>query len=349
MRILNVGRWRLELFIEAQYLHLSQSPAMHDVFKKIDRVVNTQASVLMIGESGTGKEAMARYIHDRCHEKSTPFVAINCSALPDNLLEAELFEHTKGAFTGAHQARKGLFQEAHQGTLFLDEIGDMSLAFQAKLLRVLQDGKVRPVGENLSRNVSVRIIAATHRKLKDAIVQGSFRADLYYRIQVVEVELSPLRERKEDILQLAAFFIKKSSLNYKKDLKVLSHEAQSFLVNFQWPGNIRQLENAISRAFIMCEGPILHAEEFEFLEVKKLHDSTKKNAFLFTDVQNLPSLNEFSIQYIQYVLDCTGNKKEKVALILKIDRTTLHRKMVEFTKEMLVAHERQLSFPACKV
>lgn len=338
----------MELSIETQYLHLSQSPAMHDIFKKIDRVVNTQASVLMIGESGTGKEVMARYIHDKCHEKNTPFVAINCSALPDNLLEAELFGHTKGAFTGAHQARKGLFQEAHQGTLFLDEIGDMSLAFQAKLLRVLQDGNVRPVGENISQNVSVRIIAATHRNLKDAIFSGTFREDLYYRIQVVEVQLPALRERKEDILLLATFFIKKSSMNYKKDLKVLSHEAQSFLVNFSWPGNIRQLENAISRAVIMCEGPIIHSTEFEFLKVKESHEATKKKFFQLTDEQNLPSLSEFSMQYIQHVLECTGNKKEKAAKILKIDRTTLHRKMVEFEKEVASSQQTQLNFPNYK-
>lgn len=338
----------MELFIETQYLHLSQSPAMHDIFKKIDRVVNTQASVLMIGESGTGKEVMARYIHDKCHEKNTPFVAINCSALPDNLLEAELFGHTKGAFTGAHQVRKGLFQEAHQGTLFLDEIGDMSLSFQAKLLRVLQDGKVRAVGENTSRNVSVRIIAATHRNLKEAIVNGTFREDLYYRIQVVEVQLLALRERKEDILLLASFFIKKSSLNYKKDLKVLSHEAQSFLLNYHWPGNIRQLENAISRAVIMCEGPIIHSSEFDFLKAKELHESKRDNVFSFLDEQSLPSLSEFSMQYIQHVLECTGNKKEKAAKILKIDRTTLHRKMVEFEKEAANAQETQLHFPIYK-
>jgi DNA-binding NtrC family response regulator len=233
---------------------VASSPAMHDILQMVERVAPTDAAVLIQGESGTGKELIARAIHQNSPRKNEAFIPINCGALPENLLESELFGHVKGAFTGAHQNKKGLFEEADGGTLFLDEIGEMSPPTQVKLLRVLQDGEVRRVGSNTGVKTDVRIIAATNQNLHANIEDGAFREDLYYRLQVIVLHLPPLRERAEEILPLAEHYLKIYSQKFRKHIEGFSKAAQTALQEYSWPGNIRELINAVERSVILCRG-----------------------------------------------------------------------------------------------
>jgi transcriptional regulator with PAS, ATPase and Fis domain len=226
---------------------------MPKVQKIVERVAPTDPPVLIKGESGTGKELIARAIHQNSPRKNEAFIPINCGALPENLLESELFGHMKGAFTGAHQNKKGLFEEADGGTLFLDEIGEMTPPTQVKLLRVLQDGEVRRVGSNTGVKTDVRIVAATNQNLHSNIEDGSFREDLYYRLQVIVLHLPPLRERKEEILPIAEHYLKNYSQKFRKPIKGFSKEAQAALHEYSWPGNIRELINAVERSVILCQ------------------------------------------------------------------------------------------------
>ncbi|BCM89593.1 transcriptional regulatory protein ZraR [Abditibacteriota bacterium] len=242
---------------------VATSPAMKEVLEMVARVAPTDATVLIQGESGTGKELIARAMHQNSKRKDGPFIPINCGALPENLLESELFGHVKGAFTGAHQNKKGLFEEADGGTLFLDEIGEMSPVTQVKLLRVLQDSEVRRVGANLGVKVDVRVVAATNKRLQERIKNNEFREDLYYRLQVIPIYLPALRERKEEILPLVNHYLSTISSKMNKPLRGLSKESEKALLDYSWPGNIRELINAVERAVILCrEDEPVRPEDF---------------------------------------------------------------------------------------
>jgi DNA-binding NtrC family response regulator len=278
------------------------------------------SNVLITGESGTGKEMVARAIHAQSSRGSFPFIAINCSTIPGNLLESELFGHKKGSFTGAIDSRKGLFEEAQGGTVFLDEIGDMPLDLQAKVLRVLQERQIKPVGENKAYNINFRILAATLRDLRVLVQEGKFREDLFYRLCVIPVQLPPLRERVEDIPLLAEHFIKKyCDLNHFA-LKMLSKSAMSKLIRLPWPGNVRELENTIERSVVLSDKNVI--EEYEISTEEWLKEGGPVDLF-----EKLPTLKELENTYIHYVLNHTGQKKEKASKILGIDRKTLYRSL----------------------
>ena len=227
---------------------------MRVVFDLVDGVARTSATVLLVGESGTGKELLARAIAERSARPGGPFIAINCAAFPDTLLESELFGHARGAFTGASAVRRGLFEEADGGTLFLDEIGDISPAMQVRLLRVLQSGEVKPLGSNEVRQVDVRVIAATNRDLRAAARDGSFRSDLYYRLDVVRIRIPPLRVRREDIPLLVDHFLARYASRYGNCTTPVEPEAMQLLLEYAWPGNVRELENLIQRALVLARG-----------------------------------------------------------------------------------------------
>jgi len=311
--------WQLDQII-------GKSQKMQDVFGLVKRVAPTSATVLITGESGTGKEMIARAIHENGAQAGKPFVAINCAAIPEGLLESELFGHSKGSFTGAHQAHKGLFQEADGGTIFLDEIGDMSLALQAKLLRVLQDKKVKPVGENAYKKINVRILAATNRGLRAAIQKGEFREDLFYRLNVIAIDMPPLRERREDIILLSQHFLKKYTAIHHGTPRRFSAQAVAHLMKQNWPGNIRELENLIERAVVICTGVELQEKDL----ILDPHDD--KGGFQKPADTAYLSLAEIELRYINYILEKSGGKKEDAAQILKIDRATIRRKMAEMNK-----------------
>jgi DNA-binding NtrC family response regulator len=241
---------------------VAASPSMHRVLEMVERVAPTDATVLIQGESGTGKELIARALHQNSKRKDQPFIPINCGALPENLLESELFGHVKGAFTGAHQNKKGLFEEADGGTLFLDEIGETMPATQVKLLRVLQDMEVRRVGGNTAVKVDVRVVAATNQKLLQRIEEGAFREDLYYRLQVILLQLPPLRERTEEIIPVAEHYLHSFRQKFNKPVTGFTDEAKAALLDYTWPGNIRELINAVERAVILSRGEIVGPEDF---------------------------------------------------------------------------------------
>jgi len=232
---------------------IGNCPQMQDVSARIDKVAPTSTTVLIVGETGTGKELVARAIHENSLRKEAPFIAVNCAAIPDTLIESELFGHEKGAFTGALEPRMGLVEAADGGTLFLDEIAELSLSAQAQLLRVLQDGEVRRVGSNSVRHVDVRLLAATHRDLDLRVKDGVFRSDLYFRLQVVEIMLPPLRERGDDLNKLLEYMLDKVCKQLDRKGCVLTEQALDLVKRYRWPGNIRELENAVERAVILCE------------------------------------------------------------------------------------------------
>ena len=237
---------------------IGECEGMKAVFSRIDKTAPTPATVLILGESGTGKELVARAMHARSRRAQAPFVAVNCASIPENLVESELFGHEKGAFTGAAQARRGLFEAAHQGTLFLDEIGELPLAAQARLLRVLQEGELRPVGSSRTRKVDVRLLAATHRDLQAMCAEGSFRQDLYFRLRVVEIRLPPLRDRDVDLVPLADALLARSAEAMGRTGLTLAPDVLPAMRAYDWPGNVRELANALERAVILHdgEGPI---------------------------------------------------------------------------------------------
>ncbi|HPI41324.1 MAG TPA: sigma-54 dependent transcriptional regulator [Pseudobdellovibrionaceae bacterium] len=302
---------------------IGKSKAMKNVFDLIMRVSKASAHVLISGESGTGKELVAQALHQLGPRSQHPFIAINCSAIPDELLESELFGHARGSFTGAYQKKKGLFEEAHGGTLFLDEIGDLNLPLQAKLLRVLQDHKIRAVGDNQYKEIDVRVIAATHKDLKESIRNGTFREDLYYRLSVIPILIPPLKYRKEDIPLLAEHFLAKyASINNSKT-KGFTKSAMEKLIHLPWPGNVRELENLVERLMVLSEKDYIEAEDIPTNE-----ESTFET--FFSEINHeLPPMSEVEKRYIEFVLEKTNGKKEKAAQILGIHRRTLYRKEKE--------------------
>lgn len=296
---------------------IGASEAFQNVTNIIDRVKDNKATVFIEGESGTGKELVARAIHYRGRFSAAPFVAVNCGAIPDDLLEAELFGYTKGAFTGADHTRSGFFQAAHSGTLFLDEVGNASMATQLSLLRVLQEKEIMRVGSQKVEKVDVRVIAATNVDLKELIKNGRFREDLYYRLTVVRIEVPPLRDRKSDIPLLTDKFLYKYGLEYKDRIVSISDDALRTLKRYDWPGNIRELENSIQRAVIMCDKRVEMADLPKYLKFQ----------IDFPQQDGLMSLKEVEKRHILKVLEMTGNNKTKAAEILQIDRKTLRDKI----------------------
>ena len=297
---------------------IGNSEKINDVIQIIERVKNNKATIFIKGESGTGKELVARAIHYQGKFSRAPFIAVNCGAIPENLLEAELFGYIKGAFTGAETNREGFFQAANGGTIFLDEIGNASLAVQSRLLRVLQEKEVVKVGATKAEKIDVRIIAATNSDLKDMIVKNTFREDLFYRLTVVEIEVAPLRERKEDITLLVDKFLFKYGVEYKDRFIKITPEALAILERYDWPGNIRELENIIQRAVIMCN---------KIIDVTHLPEHLKYS--LSFSSETLQPLKVIEKQYIEKVLRATGNNKTKAAEILQIDRKTIRQKLSE--------------------
>ena len=301
---------------------LAQSPAMQKVLDLARRVARVDTTVLITGESGVGKERIARLIHDESTRVGRPFVAINCGALPENLLESELFGHAKGAFTGASQDRPGLFEAANGGTLLLDEIGEVTPAMQVKLLRTLQEREVRRVGENRNRHVDVRVLAATNRDLLAEVNAGRFRQDLYYRLRVVELRVPPLRERREDILRLARTFLEAAARRMRHKVTGLTPRAANQLLRYGWPGNVRELENALERAVALATGSRLDVEDFP----EELGLAVPRT-FAPADVR---PLEEIERDYILGVLRANDGNRAKAAQQLKIGTATLYRKIKHY-------------------
>ena len=244
-----------------RYGMIGASPAMKKVWEALEKVIDSDLAVLVTGESGTGKELVAKALHEYGPRKNKPFVVTNCAAIPETLLEGELFGHVRGAFTGAVRDRAGRFEEAHGGTIFLDEIGEMSPSMQSKLLRVLQDGEVRRVGSNKVRKVDVRVVAATNRDLAEEVRKGSFREDLFFRLQVFPIHLPPVREREGDALLLARFFLEQYTKGTPREGLAFSKEAERAIQAHPWPGNVREIQNALRRAVALARGPRIEAED----------------------------------------------------------------------------------------
>jgi len=307
---------------------VGKSAVMLDVYKLVARVASSAATVLVTGESGSGKELVARAIHTHSPRAHEPFVPVNCTALSESLLESELFGHTRGAFTGAVAAKRGLFEMAHEGTLFLDEIGDMGPKMQAQLLRTLQDGEVRPVGGADSIKVDVRLVCATNRDLEAEVKAGKFREDLYFRINVVTIKLPPLRDRPGDIPILVAHFLAKLGRREGRAPATMSPEALQVLGTYHWPGNVRELENAIDRAVAVAkEGVVLPSDLPPEIDIRRRvrADATPNPRASGSIIEDRPTLAELEKRYIDLVLtECGGNKK-KAAERLGIDRRTLYR------------------------
>jgi DNA-binding NtrC family response regulator len=297
---------------------VGRSEAMLQVYKTAARVASTDATVLIQGESGTGKELVARAIHAASPRSSGPFVAVDCGAIAEGVLESELFGHARGAFTGAQVARRGLFEEAHHGTLFLDEIGDIGPNLQARLLRALQEGTIRRVGANEPIAVDVRIVAATNRDLEASVKEGAFRADLYYRLHVVSIRIPPLRERREDIPLLAEHFAQKHG---RAEGSAISPEARELLLAHDWLGNVRELENVIARALALNPSGVVLPEDLP--EAVRAARATRPPSL--PDTSDRPSLAVLEQRYASQVLQETGGNKTRAAEILGIDRKTLYR------------------------
>ena len=309
---------------------VGKSAGMKAVFELVNRVSQATANVLITGESGTGKEMVARAIHESGPRAQKPFIAINCTAIPETLLESELFGHAKGSFTGAVQRKRGLFEEAEGGTLFLDEIGDMNVSLQSKLLRVIQEKKVRSVGDNIDRPINVRIVAATHKDLKAAIKDARFREDLYYRLSVIPIVIPPLRHRSEDIPLLAEHFLKKYAATNNMKVKGFSKRAVAKLMGIRWEGNVRELENVIERAVVLCTGSLIDDSDIPTPETQSA------DSFFSSSTADFPTLTQIEERYIGLVLEKTGGRKDKAAQILGVNRRTLYRKEREYG---LIAHD----------
>lgn len=281
--------------IERQYDFskiIGVSSAMQDIIKEVKKIADARSNVLLLGETGTGKELIARAIHFNSNRADKPFIPINCSAIPENLFESELFGHVKGAFTGAITSKKGLFEEANGGTVFLDEIGDLSIGLQSKLLRVLEDQEIRPVGGTQSIKVSLRFISATNKDLERAVKEGRFREDLFYRINIITIKLPPLRERREDIKLLTNYFIQKYSKELAKNVDKIDDEALNILQSYNWPGNVRELQNIIERAILISDGSIIGAEHLP-------QGIKTKETFIQQAVANKLSIENYTKAFIQ--------------------------------------------------
>jgi len=305
---------------------VGHSRQMIELYKEVARVAAYRSTVLIIGESGTGKELVARAIHSNSPRATSPFVAVNCGALAETLLEAELFGHTRGSFTGAIADKKGLFEEAEGGTIFLDEIGETSAALQVKLLRALQEGEIRRVGSTKSVKVDARVIAATNRNLEDEVKAGRFREDLYYRLSVIMLRVPPLRERREDISLLAHQFLRRTCEETGKRV-TLSEKALEALKNYDWSGNVRELENSIEHAVLHSRGQIITEDDLPARLKAPRESQLTLEEKLFT---GLPPLEELERRYLIHVLEAVNGNRTRAAEVLRIDRRTLYRMAERF-------------------
>jgi DNA-binding NtrC family response regulator len=305
---------------------IGKSKPMQVIFGLIQRVSNTASNILITGESGTGKELVAKAIHYNSLRKDRPFIPVNCAAIPETLLESELFGHVKGAFTDAKGDKAGLFEEAAGGTLFLDEISELPMNLQAKLLRVLQDKEVRRIGAGKSVKVDVRVIAASNLDLSEEVKQRKFRQDLFYRLNVLQIQVPPLRERKDDILPLAYHFLKKFQQEISKPIKGFNESVLALFLDYSWPGNVRELENAVERAMILAQGDQIILSDLP----STLTSSREDYSTLEKALDRQLSLEELEQEYIARILEQTGGNKYKAAQILGIDRKTLYRKIGQF-------------------
>ncbi|MBL8742230.1 MAG: sigma-54-dependent Fis family transcriptional regulator [Myxococcales bacterium] len=300
---------------------VGNSPAMRRVYELVRRVGGSEASVLISGETGTGKELVARAIHGESPRRNGPFVAINCAAVPANLIESQLFGHARGAFTDAKEAKRGLFVEANGGTLFLDEIGEMPIEVQPKLLRALQERKVRPLGSNDEIPFDTRIVSATNRDLETEVLEKRFREDLFYRLNVVAINLPPLRARGPDVLAVAALVLKK--LAPKRTIKITSEAAQK-LMAYDWPGNVRELENCMERAIALSRVDEIVVDDLP----DKVRNFVAQNIVISAEhTDELVTVEELERRYIQKVLKQVGGNKSRAAEVLGVDRRTLYRKL----------------------
>lgn len=303
---------------------LGDSPAMQQIYSQLPRLAASDASVLITGESGTGKELVARSIHRLSPRANRPFVAINCAAVSESLLESELFGHTRGAFTDARTERKGLFLEAEGGTLLLDEMGDMPAAMQVKLLRALEENRLRPVGSDREIPFDVRVLSATHRDLETAVEEERFRQDLFYRINVIQLHLPPLRGRGTDVLMLAKYFVEKFAAKTGRPIEGIDQAVAERLLAYSWPGNIRELRNVIERAVTLTRHNLLTVEDLP----EKVRDHRGSTVFIGGDDPNeLVPMEEIERRYIAHVLKAAGNNQSQAAKILGVDRKTLYRKL----------------------
>lgn len=306
---------------------IGQSPPMRKLIDRLQRVADTETSILITGETGTGKELVAQVLHRRSRRQKGPFVAVNCAALPDALLESELFGYKSGAFTDAKTEHKGLFFQANGGTLFFDEIGDFPLTLQPKLLRSLEERRVRPIGGTSEIAFDARIIAATNRDIETAVEENRFREDLYYRINVIQIDLPPLRERGTDILLLAQHFVEQFAIRSDKQIAGISNSASEKLLNYTWPGNIRELRNIIERAVVLTR--------YEKISVDDLPEKIrnyKTSQFLVgsDNPSELVPIQEVEHRYILHVLKTVGGNKTLAARVLGLDRKTLYRKLQHY-------------------
>jgi DNA-binding NtrC family response regulator len=306
---------------------IGASPAIERVMRELERFAETDATILIVGESGTGKELAAGAIHRASPRASGPFVAVNCGAIPEPLLESELFGHAKGAFTDARTARPGLFVRANGGTLFLDEIADMPLAMQVKLLRVLQERVVRAVGSDEEVAIDVRVIAATHRDLEVEVAEGRFRRDLLFRVQVIELTLPPLRARGHDVLLLAQHFVRQAAARVRREAPAISAEAAELLLAYTWPGNVRELANAVERAVALAGERPISARDLP----TRVQGAKRSTALaLADDPGDLVPLEEIERRYIVHVMEAVGGNKKLAAQVLQLDRSTLYRKLEQY-------------------
>lgn len=309
---------------------IGRSSPMRLMFQQIRQLARASGAVLITGESGTGKELVAQAIHEESPRSSAAFIAVNCASIPKDLMESEFFGHAEGAFTGAGKARQGLFSEADAGSLLLDEISEMPIELQAKLLRILEDGKVRPVGESTEKKIDVRVLASTNRDVEEEIEEGRFREDLFYRLETFRIHVPPLREREDDLEILIAYFLRKFSRKLNKEIGV-SPEALHAIKNYPFPGNVRELQNAMERAVAFCpedEIQLSHLPERIVTgpQAGKL-DWAAPDAGNFFPAESILPLSEVEVQYIRFVLKKVGGNKRRAAALLGIGRRTLYRKL----------------------
>ncbi len=318
---------RLRKEVESRYhFHrlIGKCPSMQKIYDLIERISDSSINILITGETGTGKELVAKAIHYNGSRKEARFVAVNCAAIPESLLESELFGYKKGAFTDAKTDKRGLVFEAGEGTLFLDEITEMPLVLQAKLLRVIEEREVRPLGDTISHPIDVRVISASNRDLKELIHQGRFREDLYYRLKAIDIELPPLRQRREDIPLLVEHFTQKFSEELKKRVPGISEEALRILIGYAWPGNVRELENVIHRAMTLSQTEVILPEDLPASMVQEPDEN-----LLEKSLQGKYTIDQLEKEYIRKVLIEVGGNKSKAAEVLGLDRKTLYRKLEE--------------------
>ncbi|WP_028575658.1 sigma-54-dependent transcriptional regulator [Desulfonatronovibrio hydrogenovorans] len=342
-RILRNRRLRMEISMIKSLLHddgfhglFGKSRAMNLLFDQIRRVAKADGPVLIVGESGTGKELVARAIHQESRHHEGPFLAVNCAGVPEHLLESEFFGHKSGAFTGAGRSRDGLFAEAHNGTLLLDEISEMPLLLQAKLLRTLQDGKIRPVGANHEQETNVRVLAATNRDLEQETKNGNFRDDLFFRLETFTLNIPPLRDRQEDLELLAGKFLQTFNVQTGKNIQGFDESSLLLLEQYPFPGNVRELKNAVERAVTFCDGKLILP--------RHLPSRIRKSTALIPGIKDLPTRTAWNSEhlkslamveqdYIRHVLERVQGNKRKAASILGIGRRTLYRKLDQSGRE----------------